>query len=612
MTMGLLPKSQRRLAGIVSIAAVSIAFLLSLWALDRVIQLDGARLAFPDHEWLAVGQVRVDVGLNVDSLTAIMLVIVTSVSLLVQFYSQEYMAGDGGYIRYYAFLSLFTGAMLGLVLADNLIVIYAFWELVGVSSFLLIGFWFHRPAAAAAAKEAFLVTRLGDIGFLLAILLIYVKAGTFDVAELQALAVTGALSGTVITAFALGTFAGAAGKSAQMPLHVWLPDAMEGPTPVSALIHAATMVAAGVYLVARLFPVFDQSSEAMAVVGAVGGITAIASASMALVMTDLKRVLAYSTISQLGYMMLALGVGGYVPAVFHLLNNAFFKALLFLGAGSINHATNTNDLRLMGGLRRAMPLTFATFVIAALSLAGIFPLSGFWSKDEIISAAYDREVYLFVLSIITVALTGLYMFRVVFLAFGGEYRGGEPDAWGARHANGPRESGWVMLLPLLLLGVPTVYSGFLNVGGDFGHFLEGSLPVGANLDLNDPPFRLGLAIASTAMALGGIGLAWVIYSARMFPAEPLLRRLRPVHALLENRFYFDDLYERAIVGWLFYRITGGILSMVDRLIDSVGDGVALSIRGTGTLLRRLQTGQFQFYGTIGFTGLLIIAILVLL
>ena len=611
MTTGFLPKSRPRLAGFVSITAVSLAFLLSLWAMDSVIQLDGARLAFPAHEWLEVGQARVSVGLNVDGLTAIMLVIVTSVSLLVQFYSQEYMAGDSGYIRYYAFLSLFTGAMLGLVLADNLVIIYVFWELVGVSSYLLIGFWFDRPAAAAAARKAFLVTRLGDIGFLLAILLIFVKAGTFDVAEIQALAVTGALSAAVLTAFALGAFAGAAGKSAQMPLHVWLPDAMEGPTPVSALIHAATMVAAGVYLVARLFPVFSQSHEAMTVVGAVGGITAIAAASMALVMTDLKRVLAYSTISQLGYMMLALGVGGYVPAVFHLLNNAFFKALLFLGAGSINHATNTNDLRLMGGLRRDMPLTFATFVIAALSLTGIFPLSGFWSKDEIISAAYEREMYLFLLALVTVALTGLYMFRAVFLVFGGDYRGGEPDS-GARHARGPRESGWVMLLPIVLLGLPAVYSGFINVGGKLEHFLEGSLPAGANLDLNDAPFRFDLAIASTALALGGIGLAWAVYSARMIPAEALMRRLRPVHRLLQSRFYFDDLYERAIVGWLFYRIIGGILSTVDRLIDSVGDGVALSIRATGTLLRHLQTGQFQFYGTIGFAGLLIIALLVLL
>jgi NADH-quinone oxidoreductase subunit L len=272
-----------------------------------------------------------------------MLVVVTSVSFLVQVYSQGYMKGDGGYWRYFAYMSLFTASMLGLVLMDSILMIYVFWEMVGVSSYLLIGFWFHRPAAAAAAKKAFLVTRLGDLGFLLAILLIYVKAGTFDIAAIQDLAVAGVLTQTTITLFALGIFAGAAGKSAQAPLHVWLPDAMEGPTPVSALIHAATMVAAGVYLVARMFPVFEASPDALTVVGAIGGVTAISAGLIGLVMTDIKRVLAYSTISQLGYMMLALGIGAYVPALFHLFTHAFFKALLFLGSGSVNHATRASS-----------------------------------------------------------------------------------------------------------------------------------------------------------------------------------------------------------------------------------------------------------------------------
>src|SRR3954453_1252356 len=378
-----LPKSMAKYAGHVAALAIGVAFVLALWALDSSLQEDGRRIAFSTQQLLTVGELHVDVALNLDGLTALMLVVVTGVSFMVQIYSQGYMHGDDGYWRFFAYMSLFTASMLGLILFDSILLIYVFWEMVGVSSYLLIGFWFHRPAAAAAAKKAFLVTRLGELGFLAAILLIYAKAGTFNIPAIQEAAVAGALSASVLTWFALGVFAGAAGKSAPVPLHVWLPDAMEGPTPVSALVHSATMVAAGVYLVARLFPVFSVSHDALLVVGAVGGITAIMAALLALVMTDIKRVLAYSTISQLGYMMLALGVGGYTVAIFHLFTHAFFKALLFLGSGSVNHATNTFDMRKMGGLARFMPITTGTFLIGTLSLSGFFPLAGFWSKDEI-------------------------------------------------------------------------------------------------------------------------------------------------------------------------------------------------------------------------------------
>jgi NADH-quinone oxidoreductase subunit L len=618
-----------KLASYVTILAIGLAFLLSLWVLDGVLQADGTRLAFPTHEWLAFADIQINVGLNVDGLTAIMLVVVTSVSLLVQIYSQGYMAHDAGYWRYYAYMSLFTASMLGLVLADNLVLIYVFWELVGVSSFLLIGFWFYKPEAAAAAKKAFLVTRLGDVGFLLAILLIYSQAGTFDVLEIQQLAVAGAITGTTLTLFTLGIFAGAAGKSAQVPLHVWLPDAMEGPTPVSALIHAATMVAAGVYLVARMFPVFNASPDTMAVVGAIGGITAITAALTAIVMTDLKRVLAYSTISQLGYMMLALGIGAYVAAIFHLFTHAFFKALLFLGSGSVNHATNTFDMRLMGGLRKTMPITYITFIIAGLSLSGIFPLAGFWSKDEILSDAWAHERYLFIIGVVTAGLTSFYVFRAIFMTFGGEYRGGAPidvpeapaidEAHGHEGGHGtvPHESPPVMAWPLIVLAVPAAIAGLANLPWAFAgldhemeRLLVGALP--AEVHVEHPVFRFGVAAVSTAVALGGIFLAWLIYSARLISAENLRAMFRPVHALLENRYYMDVLYERVIVTQGFYGFLSGSLATLDRVVvDGAVNGAGRLARGTGGVLRHVQTGQFQTYGAIGFAGALFALIVVL-
>ena len=364
-----------------------------------------------------------------------MLVVVTSVSLLVQVYSQGYMEGDSGYSRYFAWMSLFTAAMLGLLVMDSILMVYVFWELVGLGSYLLIGFWFQKKSAGDAAKKAFLTTRLGDVGFLLAILLIWTKTNTFNIPLIQEMAQHGQITDAVLTLFALGIFAGAVGKSAQFPLHVWLPDAMEGPTPVSALIHAATMVAAGVYLVARMYPVFQVSEEALKTVAYVGGFTAIFAASIGIVVTDIKRVLAYSTISQLGYMMLALGTGGYIAAIFHLFTHAFFKALLFLGSGSVNHASGTFDMRKMGGLRKYMPITYATFVIGSLSLAGVVPFAGFWSKDEILGAAWHDDKILWAVAMAVVFMTAFYSFRAIFLTFHGEYKGGEPPEHGAHDAH---------------------------------------------------------------------------------------------------------------------------------------------------------------------------------
>src|SRR3972149_771044 len=443
---------ESRIAGYLTILAIGTSLVLSLMTLTSVMSAANHEIAVPDIDWLTIGDRNIRVGLMVDSLTAVMLVVVTLVSLMVQIYSLGYMKdnwdhGNTAYHRYYAWMSLFTASMLGVVLSNSLLLIFVFWEMVGLCSYLLIGFWFHRPSAANAAKKAFIVTRFGDFGFLAAILLIFARTHTFDIASLYGIAGTAALTGSVLTWAAIGIFTGAMGKSAQFPLHLWLPDAMEGPTPVSALIHAATMVAAGVFLVARPFPIFVHSVEALTVVATIGAVTAIFAASMGLVMTDIKLAVAASTISQLGYMMLGLGAAGIGIAnggeatveaakaaatvgIFHLFNHAFFKALLFLGAGSVNHATGTFDMRLMGGLRKAMPWTFATFLIASLSLAGIWPLSGFWSKDEILAVALKNQPTLFWLAMITVFMTAFYIFRVLFLTFGGEYRGGSHESHG--------------------------------------------------------------------------------------------------------------------------------------------------------------------------------------
>jgi NADH-quinone oxidoreductase subunit L len=601
-----------RWSGYITIATIGLSFLFSLWVLDSVIDSDGHPLAFQTHEWLRITppvghELLVNLGLRVDGLTAIMLVVVTSVSLLVQVYSQGYMAGDGGYSRYFAYMSLFTTSMLGLVLVDSILVLFVFWELVGLCSYLLIGFWFHKPAATRAAMKAFLVTRLGDLGFLLAIILIWTKTGTFDIAEIQEIAVAGAISVNVLTVFALGVFAGAAGKSAQFPLHVWLPDAMEGPTPVSALIHAATMVAAGVYLVARLFPVFESAEGARLTVAAIGGATALIAALIGVVMTDIKRVLAYSTISQLGYMMLALGVGGYVAAIFHLFTHAFFKALLFLGSGSVNHATNTFDMRKMGGLRSMMPVTFATFVIGSLSLAGVFPLAGFWSKDEILGDAWREQQALFWVALAVVFLTAFYMFRAIFMTFGGEYQGGEEpeDEHHGADPSHPHESPWVMAAPLTVLAVPALLIGFANVGGGVEHLLAGALPLETEESLHELEFSWGIALGSSAVAIAGIGSAWLFYGAKVLSSSAAQRALQPLHTLLERKYFLDDLYEGILVGRSLALVSAVLAWFDANVVDGVANGLAFGTRYASSGLRLLQTGQVQVYGALAFTGVVL-------
>ena len=630
-------------SGLATIAALGTALGFSIWTLRSVIL--GYELEFEPVEWLEVGGATIDFGLLVDPLTALMLVVVTGVSLLVQIYSLGYMKGDASFSRYYAYMSLFTAAMLGLVLASNIIQLYVFWELVGVSSYLLIGFWHERPAAAAAAKKAFIITRIGDVGFLIAILYLFTQSDNFAAAGLNAFhipdiweaarpeAAAGAiLGGAVLTWLALGIFAGAAGKSGQFPLHTWLPDAMEGPTPVSALIHAATMVAAGVFLVARFFPVFEHSADAMTVVALVGAFTAVFAASMGLVMNDIKRVMAYSTISQLGYMMAALGLGLYAPAIFHLVTHAAFKALLFLGAGSVNHATGTFDMRYMGGLRKVMPVTYILVLVAGLSLVGIIPLAGFWSKDEILLGAWNGTglVDNWVNKVTFSALIGgvivpaFYTIRMIILTFHGEFRGGiekeladraqsQPDAEAPHGGHGGlnlHESPFVMVLPMLVLGVIAVLVGYLanpqwtEEIGIPRHWITGFLGDGLSAAMGavghaEPlDFSRWMATISTVAALSGIGLALFLYLRRKDQRADPLEKVKPVHTLLSQKYYMDVLYENLVVRKGFYKVIAGTTDWIDsNIVDRAVDTIGWFFRNIGTAIGKFQTGQVQTYAT---------------
>jgi NADH-quinone oxidoreductase subunit L len=607
-------KGHPMVCGYVTIGAIGISFILSVWMLVAVMGAPHHQLEFPDFQWMVTGDLTIRIGLLIDSLTAVMAIVVSLVSLMVQIYSQGYMHGDPGYHRYFAFMSLFTACMLGLILMDNIFAMFFFWEGVGLGSYLLIGFWFHKPSAANAAKKAFIVTRLGDFGFLAAILAIFAQTGTFSTEELHALVLSGALAGTTLTWIAIGIFAGAVGKSAQFPLHVWLPDAMEGPTPVSALIHAATMVAAGVFLVARFFPLFEHSEVALTLVAVIGAFTAIFAASIGLVMNDIKRVLAYSTISQLGYMMLGLGLGGVAVGIFHLFTHAFFKSLLFLGAGSVNHGTGTFDMKLMGGLRKHMPWTFATFLIAAISIAGIWPLAGFWSKDEILVSAQQMPV-LFALAMITVFMTAFYMFRAVFMTFMGEYRGGAPAENGGHDssaAHKPHESGWVMVIPLVILSILAVGAGWWNVTGGFNEFMGHAAEHGEQAGFFASFFGIlshPLPLISLIVAILGIFLAYAMYMAKWISAEAVGKIFKPLYKLFSHKYYMDELYENVIVRKLLYNGLFRFFAWFDsNVIDGLVNGLARGTGTAGSTLRRAETGQLQLYGLTIIIGIIAIVV----
>ena len=640
---------QSLVAGWITIAAVAGSFVLSIFALESVAS-DGATI-HQQHDWIDVVGLHLTFGILLDQLTAIMFVVVSGVSLLVQIYSQQYMHGDRSYTRYYSFMALFTAAMLGLVSSRNVIQLFVYWELVGISSYLLIGFWMERPSAAAAAKKAFLMTRFGDFGFLLAILYIFsVNPEYLDIPALYEAVGAGAIAASVATWIALGLFMGAIGKSAQFPLHSWLPDAMEGPTSVSALIHSATMVTAGVFLVARFFPLFE-ASNVMDLVALIGAFTAVFAASMGLVANDIKRVLAYSTISQLGYMVMALGIGAYAPALFHLFTHAFFKAGLFLGAGSVHHASGTFNMRFMGGLRKDMKWTYWTMVIGSLSLAGLFPLSGFWSKDEILATAFERESgvgwVVLIAGLVAAFMTAFYMFRAIYMTFHGEYRGGaEVEAEMARNANLPEpvglghthrhESPWMMVAPLIVLATLAVVAGFLvnplfDVGPinkhAFATFVternesvfsvdqHGDVPAGAEEShLPDavhagaePEFNIPVAAVSSVMAAGGILLAYAMYITGAVSPVAMGRRLSAIYSVLLGKYYFDELYEDRIVVRGFYNRLARSLAWFDTAwIDNVNVQLAKLTANVGRGLANVQNGQAQAYAAVMAIGFVVV------
>ncbi len=610
----------------VTILGVLIAFLISAHTLQQVI--DGASYSGTLYTWMTIGSLQMEIGFLVDSLTAMMMCVVTFVSLMVHIYTIGYMQDDEGYNRFFAYISLFTFAMLMLVMSNNFLQLFFGWEAVGLVSYLLIGFWFKRPTAIFANMKAFLVNRVGDFGFILGIGLLLAYAGSMNYAEVfakrEALA-TLTLPGTdwmLITVACICLFIGAMGKSAQFPLHVWLPDSMEGPTPISALIHAATMVTAGIFMVARMSPLFELSDTALSFVLIIGSITALFMGFLGIIQNDIKRVVAYSTLSQLGYMTVALGASAYSVAVFHLMTHAFFKALLFLAAGAVIIGMHHDqDIRNMGGLRKYMPITWITSLLGSLALIGTPFFSGFYSKDSIIEAVHATHItgsgFANFAVLAGVFVTAFYSFRMYFLVFHGEERFGKAhhdhhDDHGDEHhglapGEKPHEAPWVVTLPLILLSIPSVLIGFLTIGpmlhGDFFKgviFVADQHPAMAELSQAfHGAVAMGLHAFTTLpfiLALAGVVSAWYCYLIN--PAVPawFYRTFRPLHQLLDNKYYMDKLNE-----WLFAggaRLLGGGLSSVgDRtLIDGLMvNGSARAVGWLSTITRTFQTGYIYHY-----------------
>lgn len=551
-------------------------------------------------DWLTIGDLHLTAGFEVNQLNALMLFIVSLVSFLVHTYSKGYMHGDERIPVFYAYLGLFTFAMLGLVISTNLLQTYVFWELVGVGSFLLIGFYFYKEEAKAAAKKAFIMTRIGDVGLFIGMILLFWQTKSFEYDVIFKAVANGEIAKGMITLIAILIFIGAVGKSGQFPLHTWLPDAMEGPTPVSALIHAATMVAAGVYLVAALYPLFLASKTALLTIAIIGGFTAIFAASIGLVQKDIKRVLAYSTVSQLGYMMLALGSGGYVAGVFHLMTHAFFKALLFLAAGSVIHAVHTQDIEEMGGLWKKLKFTGPLFLIGTMAISGVPLLSGFFSKEEILSAAWEGgHPILFLLALIAAFFTAFYMFRLFFMVFTGEFRGK------AEHVH---ESPSNMTVPMMVLGALAIVAGYFNstwFGTFLGDWLTKGNPVLADTQAEGP---FWITIVATIVSLAGIYFAWLIYGKRSVSRNWLSGTGDKLYTILYNKYYIDEFYQMTIIA-----LTKGI-SAVLRFIDVfIVEGlvklVVGIVQGLGRLGSKLQTGQVQTYGAMAFVGLAVLVVI---
>ncbi len=637
----------RRVAHTLTIAGVFVAFVLSAFTLKSVVQ-DGARLSETLYTWMVVGGLKMEIGFLIDGLSAMMMCVVTFVSLMVHVYTMGYMEEDEGYNRFFAYISLFTFAMLMLVMSNNMLQLFFGWEAVGLVSYLLIGFWFNKPTAVFANMKAFLVNRVGDFGFILGIGLIAAFAGTLNYAEAFAKADTLAkltLPGTswmLVTVICICLFIGAMGKSAQFPLHVWLPDSMEGPTPISALIHAATMVTAGIFMVARMSPLFELSDTALSFIMVIGAITALFMGFLGIIQNDIKRVVAYSTLSQLGYMTVALGASAYSVAVFHLMTHAFFKALLFLGAGSVIMGMHHNqDIRWMGGVRKYMPITWITSLLGSLALIGTPFFAGFYSKDSIIEAVHESHLwgsgFASFAVLAGVFVTAFYSFRMYFLVFHGKERYDQnPDAHhdahddvhGAHDAHGhddhhgahsPHESPWVVTLPLILLAIPSVVIGYLTIAPMlFGDFFKGAIFVDA--EKHPVMEELGKAFhGENAMALhslfslplwlaiGGVALAYVFYMLKPEWPAAIKRTFQPIYTLLENKYYMDWFNENVLargaraLGMGLWK--GGDQAIID---GTLVNGSWKLVAWVSNWVRSFQTGYIYHYALVMIAGVLVL------
>lgn len=605
---------------ILPVSALLLSFLISLKLLVDV--LSGKIYEFDLYQWMVVGSLKVGLGFLVDPLSVMMLCMVTSLSFLIHVYSIGYMKGDPGYYRFFSYISLFTFFMLILVLSNNLIQLYLGWEGVGLCSYLLIGFWYEKKSASDAAKKAFIINRIGDFGFALGIFAVFYYLGTLYYHEifprLPQIAQTYINIGSYevhlpfLISFLL--FCGAMGKSAQVPLHTWLPDAMEGPTPVSALIHAATMVTAGVFMVSRLHPLFELSPHAMAMVALVGLITCFMAATIAPTQFDIKRVVAYSTLSQLGYMFMACGVGAFAVGMFHLFTHAYFKALLFLGAGSIihalHHASDPNDIRIMGGLKRFMPITFWTFLIASLSIAGIPGFAGFFSKDEILVYAYFSQYpwgkLVWFVGLLVAGMTAFYTFRIFFKAFFGEFKGVE-----ALHGHYPHESPKVMTIPLIIISFGAIFSGWLGIpealggGAHFQRFLEQVLGHPKLLPV-DHAVEYLLMVLSIVAGLMGIGIAYLVYVKKPALEVFFSYKFKVIYNFLYRKWYFDELYHRVFVVptlWLARTVVNLVLDSF--VIDHTVNGSAKTTAFSASLFRKLHSGIVNYYNWFILLGVVI-------
>jgi NADH-quinone oxidoreductase subunit L len=601
-----------RSAGMIACTAIALSFAVSLFALIELLKLSPAARSVETvfFSWIISGEFSADVGFLIDPLSVLMMLIVSGVSFIIHVYSIGYMHEDPDVPRYFAYLNLFVFFMLVLVAAGNFLLMFVGWEGVGLCSYLLIGFWYEKKSASDAGKKAFIVNRIGDYGFLLAIFLIFATFGTIDFKAVFAAAPAKlAAGGAMATLITLLLFMGATGKSAQIPLYTWLPDAMEGPTPVSALIHAATMVTAGVYMVVRCGVLFLLAPTTLLVVAIVGGATAVFAASIGLVQNDIKRVLAYSTVSQLGYMFLACGVGAFGAGIFHLMTHAFFKALLFLGAGSVMHAlAGELDMRRMGGLKARMPRTYWTFLIATLALCGIFPFAGFFSKDEILwKALTGGGLPFWFLGAGAALMTAFYMFRAVFLTFHGSSRM-EADA-----AKNAHESPRIMTVPLIFLAVLSAVGGFIGIpiiegGNKLEEFLAPVLssPAAAEAGMHAPDLEIVAMIVSLLIAIAGIALAYRMYIRNPELPVMLVRRFHGAYSLILNKYWIDELYDALFVRPLV-AFSNFLWNTVDnKLIDGTVNGVAGLFRGGSEIFRRIQTGNVQSYGVYILAGIVVI------